>query len=71
MLAVPAKAHGSRCCFAVTHLESPGGQGEGQQDIRRFCADCREMQAAQVQPRTVLETTHVHEQKLPSAVPTP
>ena len=65
VLAVPAKAHGSRLCFAVTHLESPGGQGEGQQHIRRFCADCREVQAAQVQPRTVLERSRVHEQELP------
>ena len=60
VLAVPAQADGSRLCFAVTHLESPGGQGVGQDHIRKFCADLREMQAAQAQPASLLGLMLMH-----------
>ena len=47
LLIVDAEAHGSAFRFATTHLDSPGGNGEGMSDIRAFLNHVREVQAQQ------------------------
>lgn len=50
LLIVEAEAHGSVFRFATTHLDSPGGNGEGLSHVRAFLSRVREAQAAQARP---------------------